>query len=526
MLNNDPHLGFRIPSIWYTAHLVAPGLNVTGVTFPGNPFVILGHNDHIAWGVTNMQADAVDYFIETVNPENPKQYKHKGEWKNFEEREETINIRGAEPRKAVIRSTIHGPVDEVGGKTIALAWTGLKATTDPKSMVGFNFAKGLPDFLDALKYLEVPALNVIYADVEGNIAIAPHGDLPIRARGKGRVPVDGASGEYDWEGMIPFDALPISINPPRGYLASANGRPAPMEYPHYLGWMWDPSYRTRRINDLLAGQEKISFEDMQKFQYDAHDKAAEVFVPVLLKAFADMSKDNSVTRAAIQVLQSWDFNCTPGMSAPTIFAAWFNNYRSAVWEDEWKSRNITQPGGGWGFTGDNKREPEIEVLEYMTRENPDSIWFDDRLTPERERRDDIIRKSFTTAVDALVKMHGTDINGWNWGKFNVLHVGSLVPNPQLERGGMPVPGGIFTLNPGSDGGWVGGGASWRQVIDMNDLGRSVGVYPGGQSEDAKNPHYDDQIPLWAKGEYAPLWFAARAEEMKLEATVEKKLFKP
>ncbi len=517
ILCNDPHLGLQIPSVWYTAHLVAPGLNVIGITFPGCPFVIIGHNDRIAWGITDMQADAVDYFIETLNPDNPKQYKHKGEWKPLVERKETIKIRGAEPREIVIQSTAHGPIDKVGDKVIALAWTGLGLTADGRALGGINRARGLKDFVEGLKYLNLPALNMIYADVDGNIAIAPHGDLPIRARGKGRVPVDGASGDYDWIGYIPREKLPISVNPPRGYLASANGRPAPVGYPYYLGWMWDPSYRTRRINDLLASKEKISFEDMQAFQYDAHDKSAEVITPVLVAAYDRAPYGDATVKAAMELLRAWDCECAPEKSAPTIYAKWFDAYRSAVWDDEWKSRNIKQPEGSWGFTGDNKREPEIEVLEYLTRENPNSIWFDDRTTPERETRDDILKKSFMATIKELSEKNGPDPNGWKWGNVNKLRLNPIVPNPMAARAGMPVHGGPYTLNPGnSTGGPVTIGASWRQVVDLGDLGRSVGVYPGGQSENLKSPHYDDQVKLWLDGKYAPLWFHAKAADFKPE----------
>lgn len=511
ILCNDPHLGFQIPSLWFTAHLVAPGLNVIGITFPGQPFITIGHTDRMAWGFTNMQSDAVDYFIETVNPDNPRQYKHRGEWKNFEERKETIAVQGGQPLEITIQSTVHGPIDKVGDKILALSWTGLTPTREARAISGLNHAKGLKDYLSAMNYLDTPPMNVIYADVEGNIAIAPWGNLPIRSRGLGRVPVDGASGDFDWVGLIPREDLPISINPPRGYLASANGRPAPTGYPHHLGWMWDPSYRTRRINDLLAGQEKISFEDMQRFQFDAGDKAAEVFTPVLLEVMKGSKSTDPAETAALEALRTWDFVCIPASSAPTIFSRWFGLYRKGVWDDEWKSRGITQPAGSWGYSGDNEREPALEVLEYMTRENPQSVWFDDRTTPERETRDDIIRKSFSAAIAELKSKMGPDAKGWAWGKVNKLKMDLIMPDPASARGGQELTGGPFTLNPGGKGEGVGAGASWRQVVDLGNLGRSVGVYPGGQSGDPSSPHYDDQLPLWVAGKYAPLWFHAKPE---------------
>ena len=251
ILANDPHLGFSLPSIWYTAHLVAPGLNITGVTFAGFPYTVIGHNDRIAWGLTNLQSDAVDYFIEKTDAQHPHQYFYKSQWRKTTSVEEDVKVRGQKPVHLQIESTVHGPLVTTHGARLALCWTGLQATFEAAAFQRLNTASGLADYRAALKDLSVPALNVIYADVDGNIAIAPHGALPIRKRGLGRWPVDGSSGDYDWAGMIPDDQLPFALNPTEHFLASANGRPAPVGYPYYLGWMWDPSYRTRRIHELL-----------------------------------------------------------------------------------------------------------------------------------------------------------------------------------------------------------------------------------------------------------------------------------
>lgn len=504
---NDPHLGFSIPMMWYAAQLTAPGLSVTGVTFPGVPFVIIGHNEHIAWGFTNLQSDAVDYFVETLGEGgHAGQYLHRGEWKPLVEREEVFKVAGkAEPVRMTIRETVHGPLDHVGSQWIATQWTGLGTTREVRGLALLNVAKGWEDFLEALGYIDVPALNVAYADREGNIAMAPWGRLPVRASGLGRVPVDGASGDFDWVGWIPREELPLALNPERGFIASANGRPTPVGYAHHLGWMWDPSYRSRRITDLLAGAEDLTFEDMQRFQFDHHDKAAEVFVPVLLGALKEEPAEVNgaaalaTEQAAKAMLAAWDFGCTPQAVAPTIFARWINVYRAMVWDDEWATRGIVQPAGSWGFTGDNRREPVLEVLEYLTRENPESVWFDDRRTPERETRDEILRRSFTQAIRELTATLGMNPEAWAWGRQNVLALEPLMPTAFARRGGQALYGGPFTLNPGSDGRPVSGGASWRQVVEFTTPIRSAGVYPGGQSENFASPHYDDLIALWATG---------------------------
>src|SRR5262249_17871394 len=242
ILCSDPHLGFNLPSIWYACPLSANGKNVAGVTFPGSPEGIIGVTDHHAWGLTNMQADAVDYFVETMHPTDPMQYRHRLEWKKVERRTEKIPVKGEAPHELHIDSTVHGPIISREGRTISMQWTGLGPTTDPIAIWRINGAESLKEFLAALDYLEVPALNVCYADVEGNIAMHPCGRLPLRLPGQGRIPMDGASGDNDWHGWIPRNELPLEVNPARHFVVSANNRPAPLGYPHYLGWMWDASY--------------------------------------------------------------------------------------------------------------------------------------------------------------------------------------------------------------------------------------------------------------------------------------------
>ena len=512
ILANDPHLGFSLPSIWYTAHLVAPGLNITGVTFAGFPYTVIGHNDRIAWGLTNMQADAVDYFIEKTDPQHPHQYFYKGEWRPMMRIQEDVPLRGETPVPLEIESTIHGPLVTTHGATLALDWTGLGPTFEVIAFQRLNTARGLADYRAALKDLVVPALNVIYADVDGNIAIAPHGALPIRKRGLGRWPVDGSSGEYDWAGMIPDDQLPFALNPTQHFLASANGRPAPVGYPYYLGWMWDPSYRTRRIHELLSTHDHITVEDMEAFQMDAHDVAAERFVPVLLATFDLHPFGDDQVRRAIDELRRWNFEATPESVAERIWAVWFERFRQDVWKHHFDAAGVEHWEGGWGFADTNQRQPELEVLEFLTRANPESKWFGGGLPASdsgagaAQTRDAVIARSFVEAIAQIVKERGVDISRWQWGATNLLRLHSMTQNPALDRGGMPVRGDDLTLNPGANGGEVTGGASWRMLVDFSDLGHSFGLYPGGQSEDPASPHYDDQVKPWAQGRHLPLYF--------------------
>jgi len=211
---------------------------------------------------------------------------------------------------------------------------------------------------------------------------------------------------------------------------------------------------------------------------------------------------------------------------PVLWLRWLDHYRKAVWDDEWAHWGLKKVGGSWGFTGINHREPILEVLEYMTREHPDSIWFDDRATPERETRDDIAVKSFQTAMASIEKNYGEDLAACALKNFNVLKANSLTGDDALSRTSLPVPGTMFTVNPAKGSGTVSGGASWRMIVDFGDPSTSVGVYPGGQSAYPDDPHYADLMPLWARGEYVRLTMVSEPGKLPSEAVSDTTVFRP
>jgi penicillin amidase len=387
-------------------------------------------------------------------------------------------------------------------------------------------AKSLKEFIAALEMVQVPGICICYADAEGNILMRPTGSYPVRAKGAGRIPMEGATGEHDWKERIPQSQMPMSVNPNSHFLASANNVPTAPNFPLYLGWMWDASYRKRRINALLSPAEKLDVASISKVQLDAHDLAAERFVPVLVQALRERPSSDATVQEALRILQAWNFDCTPDSVAPSIWVKWFPLYRDAVWKDEWQSRGIQLPEGSWGFSGTNRREPELEVLEQLTREQPDSVWFDDRTTPEKEDRNAILVRSFLSAVEQLKKERGADVAKWRWGDVNYLKLDSLFGQSLLSRKGAPVTGSPFTVNPGGGGGGVTSGASWRMIVDFGKPADSIGVYPGGQTENPLSPHYADLMPLWQKGNYAPLQALAPAETVAGGAGAKKTTFVP
>jgi penicillin amidase len=469
------------------------------------PFITIGHNRNIAWGVTNTQADVTDFFIENVNARR-KQYLHRGKWKPLEIISETIQVRGEEPRKLEIQKTVHGPILPASGAYISLQWAGAAVEDNITTFYLLNRAVDYDDFAAAMKTMGTPAQNFAYADANGMIAMWVAGLFPIRRAGRGRVPVDGASGRFDWEGFIPGTDTPHTANPAQHYLASANQRPASKDYEYYLGYEWDPGYRARRINWLLSSNQKITARQMKEFQADTYDMLAASMLPHLTAACANAFERGKLYAQALDVVSKWDYVTAVDKAAPTIWWHWLERLREAVWEDEWRAAGIETRQDSWGHAGINRWMPPLEVLEQMVVEDPHSRWFDNVETGYPEILSNIAADSFRTAVDELRRRHGDDISQWRWGASNKLHIEHLSGDPALARGGQSLAGSSLTLTSKGHGSAVTGGPSWRMVVDFSNLTTLSGVFPGGQSGDPKNHHYDDLIETWARDEYIKLPF--------------------
>jgi len=274
MLAHDLQGESNRPCPYYIAHVSTPSLNVVGQTLPGFPYVLAGRNDHIAWGLTPLKADVVDYFSEKTDPSRPHQYFYEGTWRDMSRRVERFEVRGENPVEVEIESTLHGPVISAGSNVLTLAWTGTKPTYEANFFQGLNNAGNLDLFKNALSHLAVPAMNILYADTDGNIALASRGAIPVRKSGGGTWPADGSSGEYDWTGTIPEEQLPLTLNPSENFLATVDGIPLPGGVPGGQDGKSSPSGRARRLLDLLGRREPLTLRQLQQFQLDVQDPAA------------------------------------------------------------------------------------------------------------------------------------------------------------------------------------------------------------------------------------------------------------
>jgi len=538
LLANDPHLSIQMPSIWYQIGLhCAPKsadcpFEVAGFSFAGVPGVVIGHNDRIAWAFTNTGPDVMDLYVEKLNPNNPNQYEYMGKWVDMEVHTETIKIGGGQPVDLQVRVTRHGPIisdtyaplkndvtptatafkDRAGielpkNYAIALRWTALEPGSVFKAIWGFDKAKNWEEFRSAARYFVVPAQNLLYADVDGNIGYQMPGNVPIRAKGDGRIPVPGWTGEYEWTGYIPFEEQPFVFNPPSGYIVSANNQVPPNDYKYLISTDWDYGFRAQRIVDMIQqAPGKIDIAYFQKMQGDDKSLNAATMVPIL----KEVKFDPALAKIRDQYLSNWDYQETLDSAPATLFEAFWWDLVAATFLDE----NIPQdyqPAGG---------SRTYEIMRNLVK-NPKSPWWDDKTTKDKvETRDDMFVKAFAEAVKCKVctAKFGADIGKWKWGELHAatfrngtLGQSGIAPIENLfNRGPFPTNGGESIVNAT---GWdiyksfeVNWLPSMRMIVDLSDLNNSVTVHTTGQSGHAYHPHYIDMAVLWRNIQYYPMWW--------------------
>ncbi len=325
LLANDPHLAAQIPSIWYLASIQGDRIHVVGATLPGTPLIATGHNQDIAWGVTNLGPDVQDLFIERINPTNPNQYEVDGRWVDMQIIPEEIVVKGAkEPVKWAARATRHGPlisdVTSQRGHAMALRWPSLDpGDTTIQAFLGINYARNWDEFTGAMEFYVGPSQNFVYADREGNIGYFGPGKIPIRAGGDGSVPVPGWNDDYAWTGWIPFAQLPHAYNPAAGYVVTANNRVTPDDYPYFITNAWAAPYRAQRIVELLTAKQGLTPDDYARIQGDQRSAQARELLPLLLA----VEPQTPEQAAALDLLRNWDGNISPDAAAPAIYEAWY-----------------------------------------------------------------------------------------------------------------------------------------------------------------------------------------------------------
>lgn len=537
LLANDMHLGYSQPPVWYEMHMVGGLFNVWGVCFPGFPLVMSGHNEYIAWGQTNFMTDDADFYLEQVNPEDSSTYLYKGEWVPFKVREETIHAKGEEPMTFEIRETVHGVIindfDEIAreaGQLVAMRWIGQDISDEPTAFLKLNLAKNWKEFSEAATYFALPGQNMIYADREGNIGWRPFSRIPIRKGGSSLRLLPGATGEWDWEGYVPFEEMPYIYNTQENYIATANHKTVSDAFPYYVTSYWEPPFRLQRITELLDNTDNHTIESSMAIQNDVLSVQAREMVPFLLAAYSDSVSWQDLASQAVEALdlmRQWDFHIDAESVTATVYISWFEKLRDNIYKDE-----MDQAGDKiydyylrTGFS----TESIIHLLEKGA-----SPWFDNINTPGIEMADDIVCQAFEEAVKELTNKLGRRTARWQWGQLHTLtHAHTLTGGGALGKflnwwldlnvGPFRSSGSSNTVNAINHRAsepfisiW---GPSERSIIDLGNFDDSRMVLPTGQSGHPFSRHYDDQAELYNTGEYRTVPFTREAVEKAAYSTL-------
>ncbi len=522
-LCNDIHLGLRAPGLWYQNHLVAEEINVTGISLPCAPFVLAGHNAHIAWGLTIAFTDCEDLFIEKFDPQQPERYLFRDEWLQAEIIDETIEIKGrAEAHQERVTITHHGPiiseVVDTPEQRLALQSMALRTASPIEAWWWLNKAQGWADFRWAMRLIEAPQLNVAYADTEGNIGYWLTGAVPVRAKGEGAVPVPGWTGAYEWIGQVPVEEMPHTLNPKRSYIISCNHRVIDEAYPYFLGNAWMNGYRAQSVTAAFERQATLTPDDFRAMQLDVTCQPGREFA----EALASLPRPHPDPDVALALgwLRSWSGQLTADSIAGTLYHVTRYMLVKNLLEPP-LGKVLTRRVIGVGFNPVLAASHEfygydtVNLLRML--QTPDSWWLE-----QAGGREAVLTTSLRQAVSWLREKLGPTDRDWQWGKLHrVFFIHSLGVKKPLDRvfnrGPYPIGGDSDTPcqtamlpdAPYDNRGW---GPSMRQIIDLSDLSRSLISVPPGQSGHLASRHYDDRLLPWLRGEYQPmLWTRQQVE---------------
>ena len=506
LLSNDMHLEHQMPNLWYETHLQCDDFDVAGVSLPGMPYVIVGHNRRIAWGFTNIGPTVEDLYVETFNQQG--QYLTPEGWKDPEHRQEVIHIKGKPDVSEDVELTRHGPIvtSLVAGETrpLALRWTLYDGIRNP--FFNLDSAHNWDQFRQALSEFDAPAQNAVYADVDGNIGYQATGKIPIRASGDGSLPENGADDFHEWTSYIPFDKLPSVLNPASGIIATANSRITPDGYPYSISTEWEAPWRSERIYRVLESGKKFSVADMLELETDISSAPDRYFAEQFTYAVDHAEKPSNRAKEAADILRSWDGRMSANSAAPTIES------RARVELVEL----LLEPRLG---AAPKDRAQEKSTLSWKSyRWGMQSIWLENVVLhqPARWLPSGYPNYSelLTAAVEAVVTAAGSPANldSWGWGNFNPVEIQhpifGHIPflNHWTGPGLQPQSGSGFTVKAVTRN----HGPSERMTVDLSYLDHSTLNLVTGEAGNFLSPYYMDQWKAWYEGSTFPLPFSAAA----------------
>jgi len=510
ILANDTHLHLTQPSQWYEVGVIAPGLTAHGMSVPGVPGIVAGTNDSIAWGVTNLMADDADFYLERIN-EAESTYFYDNAWRKLTIIDEEISVRGDTTEVLHVRLTGHGPIvtdirtplNQAHPPFVAsMRWVGADIDDQVGAFLKINRAHNWSEFVQGLRSFSLPGQNFVYGDIHGNIGYYCAARLPVRGSKQGLLPVAGWERSNDWTGFVPFDQLPHILNPPAGYIASANNKTVDDSYPFYIGQLWEPPSRIQRLQEALGNApERISVQDCRQLQTDTRSQLAQDLAPYLLSAVSDSTIGIDYGERVREYLRNWDYRFTTEDIATSIYQEFLIHLIHNIFADEMGEELFHD------FT--MLVNVPLRVTTRLLKEGS-SVWFDDMRTTAVETRDDILRRSACEAIQDLVSRLGDDPRLWRWGSLHTVtlqHPFGLQPplGKIFNVGPFPYPGASTALMSGEYSLTVpfsvSVAASYRQIFSFAEPEAHLAVLPSGESGQVYQKHYDDQTPLWLFGAY-------------------------
>jgi len=531
ILANDMHLSYGIPGMWYQIHqVVENGLDVTGLAIPGCPILIVGHNQNIAWGMTNVMVDDIDFYQETINPNNKNQYKFNGEWKDFKIQKETIKTKEGDSVQRNIYFTHRGAVvsemKNIKDKTISMRWIGNEYSNEFRSVYLLNRAKNWTDFKDAIKTFVAVSENIAYADKEGNIGIYCAAGVPIR-KGDGISIYSGETDEFDWKSFIPFDSLPHEYNPARGYVSSANNKVAPESYPYFItNWSYN-DYRINRIREMLEAKDTISIADFEAMQADQKSVMVKKYLADIIFEVSSSDLSDPVMRQSLELLSKWDGTMNKENAAATIFETF---YFTLV-------KNLIQDEIGEEFTNKILSDNKItnNFVEYIWT-HKFSYWCDiDSTKDVVEDFSKIVQQTYAETINNLKTKLGDNPMDWQWGQVHTLTLEHPLGKVKilnfvfnLNRGTYAVGGNSHTISPYSynysNPYIVKTGSSHRSIYSIANWDESLIILPTGISGQPASKFYCNQTESYLNDKYIPDFFSKDkiVENKKFEMKIKPK----
>ena len=493
ILANDPHLSVTLPSIWYEIQLNSDGINTYGVSLPGAPGVIVGFNENMAWGATNTGSNTLDVFEIEFRDESRTEYLHDGQWKPVQLRIEEIPVRGGETVIDTVLYTHHGPVtqpfDEITApgrfpKGHAIQWIAHQPDNNVLLAVyKYNRARNQDDFEAAMRHFTNLPQNIIYADRDGNISIGHMGRFPVRFFGQGSYISDGRDPAYDWNEFVPFEQLPRSFNPERGFVSSANQAPATRDYPYYLGRHYAGFSRGARINQILAGSDSITPDFFEEMQMDSHSLHAEKMLPFLLPLLDGESHNYSnIVNTIINLLEEWDYIFKLNSPVALFYDAWEQRLLRTLWNPLFDT-----------FDAHLHRPSQTTTYRLLLDGEHDVFQVD---------VDEAVIRSFRETVADFSERFGDDPQKWHYGNDRTMQVRHLAMLPGFELDHIHASGTPEAINATGNI----HAPSWRMIVELGPEVRARGHFPGGQTGNPGHPGYHRAVQDWANGTFYDLLF--------------------